>query len=198
MNINKTIPMTRLLATLAFLTICHASAKAQIDIGTKLGGVTTDVRNNANFSDKNRLSYQFGLYLNFDALPLIGVQTEVLYNRTRVQSVKAIDGLSDGMKGMGYWSLPVIVQVKPLPFLRLGVGPQWNFHTNRYKYKLNGDREAFSNYMSVALDAQVKVRSSTRLYLRLNKGLQHFENLADGNNGRINRWEFGIQRSFTK
>lgn len=190
--------MKRILVILAFLALCNASANAQIDIGSKIGGVTTDVRNNANFSDQNRLSYQFGLYLNFDALPLIGLQTEVLYNRTRVKTLESIDGLKDGMKGMGYWSLPLLFQIKPLPFLRLAAGPQWNYHTNKYKYKLEGGGQAFNNFMSMAFDAQLKVGSSNRLYLRMNRGLQRFENLADGNAGKINRWEFGIQRSFMK
>lgn len=190
--------MKRTLVTLTFIAIYNSSAIAQIDIGAKIGGVTTDVRKNVNFSDKNRLSYQFGLYFNFDALPLIGVQSEILYNRTRVQNIETIDGLKAGMKGMGYWSLPVLFQVKPLPFLRLGAGPQWNLHTNRYKYRLNDDREAFGNFMSLALDAQIKVRSATRLYLRINKGIQRFEHISDGNAGQINRWEFGIQRSFMK
>jgi|GEM_PF-3543496 len=190
--------MKKTLTTLAFITICKFSAIAQIDIGTKIGGVTTDVRGNSNFSDKNRLSYQFGLYLNFDALPLVGLQTEILYNRSRVQNIKTINGLDAGMKGMGYWSLPVLFQVKPLPFLRLGAGPQWNFHTNRYRYKLNDDREAFKNFTSLVLDAQLKISESMRLYIRRNKGIQRFENLSDGNSGKINRWEFGIQRSFMK
>lgn len=190
--------MRKTLMILAFTAICNSSAIAQIDIGTKIGGVTTDVRNNSNFSDKNRLSYQFGLYLNFDALPLIGVQSEILYNRTRVQNLAASGGLDAGLKGMGYWSLPILFQVKALPFLCFGAGPQWNFHTNRYKYKLNDDQQAFRNFTSLALDAQIKVRSATRLYLRLNKGIQSFENLPDGNRGKINRWEFGIQRSFMK
>lgn len=190
--------MKKTLMILAFIAICTSSAIAQIDIGTKIGGVTTDVRNNSNSSDKNRLSYQFGLYLNFEALPLFDLQTEFLYNRTRIQNNNAIDGLNSGVKGMGYWSLPVLFQINPLPFLRIGAGPQWNFHTNTSKYKLNDDRQAFKNFTSFAFDAQVKVESSSRLYLRLNKGIQRFENISDGNTGKIDRWEFGIQRSFSK
>lgn len=190
--------MRKTLALLTLTALFNFSAAAQIDIGAKLGGVTTDVRGNSNFSDKNRLSYQFGLYLNFDALPLFGVQTEIMYNRTRVQNTEVVDGLKTGMKGMGYWSLPILFQVKALPFLRLGAGPQLNFHTNRYKYRLNDDQEAFKNFMSVVLDAQVKVSSSLRLYLRMNRGIQRFENISDGQHGKINRWEFGIQRSFMK
>lgn len=198
MNINTYMPIKKTIAILAFITIYNSSAFAQIDIGTKIGGVTTDVRNNSNFSDKNRLSYQFGLYLNFEAFPLINLQSEILYNRTRVQNINAIDGLNAGMKGMGYWSLPILFQIEPLSFLRLGAGPQWNFHTNKYKYRLSDDRQAFRNFTSFAVDAQVKLQGATRLYLRLNKGIQRFENISDGNRGRINRWEFGIQRSFNK
>ncbi|WP_342330774.1 hypothetical protein [Pedobacter sp. FW305-3-2-15-E-R2A2] len=185
-------------AILALVTICNSSALAQVDIGYKFGGVSTDVRANSNFSDKNRISYQLGLYLNFDPLPFLSLQTEVLYNRTRLQNMVAVDGLKTGMKGMGYWSVPLLFQVNPLPFLRVGAGPQWNFHTNRYKYRIAENQQAFKNFMSLALDAEVKVSTATRLYIRLNKGIERFENISDGKNGRINRWEFGIQRSLMK
>jgi hypothetical protein len=185
-------------AILALVTICNSSALAQVDIGYKFGGVSTDVRANPNFLDKNRISYQLGLYLNFDPLPFLSLQTEVLYNRTRLQNMVAVDGLKTGMKGMGYWSVPLLFQVNPLPFLRVGAGPQWNFHTNRYKYRIAENQQAFKNFMSLALDAEVKVSTATRLYIRLNKGIERFENISDGKNGRINRWEFGIQRSLMK
>lgn len=185
-------------AILALITICNSSALAQVDIGYKFGGVSTDVRANPNFLDKNRISYQLGLYLNFDPLPFLSLQTEVLYNRTRLQNMVAVDGLKTGMKGMGYWSVPLLFQVNPLPFLRVGAGPQWNFHTNRYKYRIAENQQAFKNFMSLALDAEVKVSTATRLYIRLNKGIERFENISDGKNGRINRWEFGIQRSLMK
>lgn len=185
-------------AILALVTICNSSALAQVDIGYKFGGVSTDVRANSNFSDKNRISHQLGLYLNFDPLPFLSLQTEVLYNRTRLQNMVAVDGLKTGMKGMGYWSVPLLFQVNPLPFLRVGAGPQWNFHTNRYKYRIAENQQAFKNFMSLALDAEVKVSTATRLYIRLNKGIERFENISDGKNGRINRWEFGIQRSLMK
>lgn len=185
-------------AILVFVTICSSSALAQVDVGYKFGGVTTDVRGNPNFSDKNRISYQLGLYLNFDPLPFLSLQTEVLYNRTRVQNIVAVDGLKTGMQGMGYWSLPLLFQVNPVPFLRIGAGPQWNFHTNRYKYRITDDQQAFKNFMSLALDAELKVSGSTRLYIRMNKGIERFENISDGKSGKINRWEFGIQRSLIK
>lgn len=171
---------------------------AQVDIGTKLGAVSTSISNSGTFAEKTRYSYQAGLYLSFEAPVLIAVQTEFLYNRTRLQTNNLIDGLNPGMKKMGYWSLPLMVQIKPISFIRLGAGPQWNFHTNPEKYKLDNGENAFKSYLSFVGNVQLKVSNTTQLYFRYNRGLQRFENLNDRRQGKINRIEFGIQESLIR
>ena len=100
-----------------------------------------------------------------------------------------------GLKGMGYWSIPLLLQLKPVNFIRIGLGPQWNFQSNRDKYKLQNGQNAFKNYVSLALDAQLKLSSKTRIYFRYNKGLQSFENLTIRDAPRMNRLEFGLMQS---
>lgn len=190
--------MKKILMILAIGGACSFSAMAQVDIGTKLGGVTTMIRNNTSFSEKTRLSYQAGLYLSIEPIPFFSVQTEFLYNRTRVNNQHGEGKLESGLKGMGYWSVPVVFQIRPVSFLRLGAGPQWNFHTNPGKYKLTDEVNAFKNFTSLVFDAQLKISSSTRIYARFNQGLKSFENLNDGINGKINRFEFGLQQSLLK
>jgi hypothetical protein len=165
-----------------------------IDFGTKLGAVGTKINHN-DFYGTIRYSYQAGVYLSFEALPLFSFQTEFLYNRVRVDNLKDYPGLDAGLKGMGYWSIPVLLQLKPVNFIRIGLGPQWNFQSNRDKYKLQNGQDAFKNYVSLALDAQLKLSSKTRIYFRYNKGLQSFENLTTRDAPRMNRLEFGLMQS---
>lgn len=180
-----------------FMILSVTRLQAQIDLGSKLGAVGTQIAGNGNFSDDFRYSYQAGLYLSFDAPILFGVQTEFLYNRTRFENPDHLSGLEPGLKRMGYWSLPVLFQLRPMSFIKIGAGPQWNIHTNAGKYKLANGENAFKNYLSFAVNAQLKVSKSTQFYIRYNKGLRSFENINDGHSGKINRFEFGIQQSIT-
>lgn len=180
--------------TLAFCLFISTKAHAQIDFGTKIGGTSTLISGNNNFSGKARFSYQAGVYLSFDA-PLIGLQTEFLYNRTVFENVNTVDGLLAGKKKMGYWSLPVLLQIRPLSFIKIGAGPQWNINANSSKYKLDNNDYAFKNYLSFVANLQIKVSKSTQLSFRYNKGLKSFENFNDDHSGKINRFEFAIMQS---
>lgn len=171
---------------------------AQVDLGTKLGMTSTSISANNSFADRNRYSYQAGLYLNFETPTFVSVQAEILYNRTRFEYIKEVDGMNPGIKKMGYWSLPVLLQLKPLEFFKIGAGPQLNLHSNSDKYQLDNNVKAFKNYLSFVANAQLKVGHTSQLYFRYNKGLTSFENLNDGRKGKINRFEFGIQKSITK
>lgn len=183
--------------TLTFCLFIYQNAHSQIDFGTKIGASSTSVSGNNNFSGKSRYSYQAGLYLSFDAPLLIGVQTEVLYNRTVFENIKPVNGLATGKKKMGYWSLPVLVQIRPVSFIKIGAGPQWNINANTSKYKLDNKEKAFKNYLSFVANFQIKVSTATQLSFRYNKGLKTFENLNDGHTGKINRFEFGIMQSIS-
>lgn len=174
-----------------------SDVSAQVDVGTKLGAVGSQVSGNDNFSGDTRYSYQAGLYLSFDAPILFSLQTEFLYNRTRIEMPGHVQGLDEGMKRMGYWSLPLLLQIRPLSFIKIGGGPQWNIHTNASKYKLDNGENAFKNYLSFVVNAQLKISKSTQFYLRYNRGIRSFENINDGNSGKINRIEFGIQQSIS-
>lgn len=182
--------------TLAFCLFILKKAHSQIDFGTKIGATSTSVSGNNNFSGKHRYSYQAGLYLSFDA-SFIGVQTEALYNRTVFESINPVNGLLTGKKKMGYLSLPVLIQLRPLSFIKIGAGPQWNIIANTSKYKLYNNANAFKNYLSFVANVQIKVSKSTQLSFRYNKGVKTFENLGDGHTGKINRFEFGIMQSIS-
>lgn len=182
---------------LAISLFISLKAHAQIDFGTKIGATSTSVSGNSNFSGKSRYSYQGGLYLSFDAPLLIGVQTEVTYNRTVFESINQVNGLVTEKKKMGYWSLPVLVQIRPVSFIKIGAGPQWNINANKSKYKLDNQDNAFKNYLSFVANLQIKVSNSSQLSFRYNRGLKTFENLSDGNTGKINRFEFGIMQSIS-
>lgn len=167
-----------------------------LHIGLKFGGNFSRPDGKA-FADKARFGYELGGYASFDFIPFIGIQSELLYNRTMFESYAYTgdDGvkIDAGKKGIGYWSVPVMVRLNLGKILTLNAGPQWNILANKDKYKLSNDENALRNYVSFVTGLQLNVAGGRlRVYGRLGIGGEDFSTVKTGKKSTISQIQFGI------
>jgi hypothetical protein len=177
---------------LAVLVFCLAdTAQAQkLKIGIR-GGANANKIEGKSFSDEFRYGYHLGGALEMMFGKAIGIQPEVLFNQSNLRTGYSFDTLYRSINPgtlkevrLNYLSIPILLNVKPFPFLTLQAGPQFGILMSTDRTLLEDGGEAFRNgNFSMVGGVQLHIMQF-RVYGRYSVGLN---NLNDIDNR--DRWQ---------
>jgi hypothetical protein len=177
---------------LAVLVFCLAdTAQAQkLKIGIRGGANANKIEGKA-FSDEFRYGYHLGGAVEMMFGKAIGIQPEVLFNQSNLRTGYSFDTLYRSINPgtlkdvrLNYLSIPILLNVKPFPFLTLQAGPQFGILMSTDRTLLEDGGEAFRNG-NFAMVGGVQLHiMQFRVYGRYSVGLN---NLNDIDNR--DRWQ---------
>jgi hypothetical protein len=156
--------------------VIHTQAQG-FHLGIKAGANLFKV-DGESFSQEFQFGYAVGAFSELNFTPNFGIQPEVMFNQTNYRtatnfsSVYEVNGY-DGVKGkLNYLSIPVLLSLRPIPFLSILVGPQFGILLNPDEHLVANGEEAFKKGdVSLVGGAQLnlmKLKLGARYVLGLN------------------------------
>jgi hypothetical protein len=170
---------------LAVLVFCMAdTVQAQkLKIGIR-GGANANKIDGKSFSDEFRYGYHLGGAVEMMFGKAIGIQPEVLFNQSNLRTGYSFDTLYRSINPgtlkdvrLNYLSIPILLNVKPFPFLTLQAGPQFGILMSTDRTLLEDGGEAFRNgNFSMVGGVQLHIMQF-RLYGRYSVGLNNLNEI---------------------
>jgi hypothetical protein len=170
---------------LAVLVFCMAdTVQAQkLKIGIR-GGANANKIDGKSFSDEFLYGYHLGGAVEMMFGKAIGIQPEVLFNQSNLRTGYSFDTLYRSINPgtlkdvrLNYLSIPILLNVKPFPFLTLQAGPQFGILMSTDRTLLEDGGEAFRNgNFSMVGGVQLHIMQF-RLYGRYSVGLNNLNEI---------------------
>ncbi|MFT3824260.1 MAG: porin family protein [Chitinophagaceae bacterium] len=112
------------------------------------GGANIFKVDGESFKDEFRFGYNVGAFAELNFSKVIGIQPEVLWSQTNYRTGEKFSdiypGGVDDVKGkLNYLSIPILLSVRPAPFLSLQAGPQFGILLNQDKTLVKNGEDAF-------------------------------------------------------
>ena len=130
---------------------------------SNLGGSDWDV------NSYYKTSFHGGLFLDISLLGLVGVETGAYYSRKGYVDITHIEEgviLQESDYTYNYIDIPVLLRIKPIPFVSLFAGPQASFFLNQSNVIIDADGNESTDNMEYdfnAFDFSVVVGTHTNL-----------------------------------
>lgn len=161
--------------TLSLCTITATQAQLPFKIGVKLGANLNKL-DGQSFKDGFKVGYLVGGFVDLKVAKSISLQPELLFSQTTSTVSSSIFNAAQAKKlNLHYMSIPIIVNYKLLPMLKLQVGPQFGVLLNSNESILQSGARSFkSGDFSAVVGAQVNI-------LKFNAGLRYVIGLTDIN-----------------
>ena len=161
--------------TLSLFTITATQAQLPFKIGVKLGANLNKL-DGQSFKDGFKVGYLVGGFVDLKVAKSISLQPELLFSQTTSTVSSNIVNADQAKKlNLHYMSIPIIVNYKLLPMLKLQVGPQFGVLLNSNESILQSGAKSFkSGDFSAVVGAQVNI-------LKFNAGLRYVIGLTDIN-----------------
>lgn len=118
-----------LMLAMFILTVTNAKAQS-LSYGVKVGANYSNVYDSEgeNFVADSKLGFAAGGFVSFTLLGIIGVQPEVLFSQKGFKSSGTYFGTTYEMtRTTNHIDAPIMVAVKPIPFITLLFGPQFSY-----------------------------------------------------------------------
>ncbi|MFZ9660420.1 MAG: porin family protein [Chitinophagaceae bacterium] len=169
MKISKAI-----LTTVIIFAAATVSAQG-IKFGAKAGATLTRIDNNS-FSDQFKYGYHLGGFAELMFSKHLGVQPELLFNQTALQTAQNFSQIYSGgvdlanvkLNGL---AIPVLLNWKPNKFIVLQAGPQFSILRSKEQTLIQNVANSFkSNDVSILYGAQLNLLGF-RIYGRYLLGL---------------------------
>ena len=176
------------------LTLCMLHSHAQgFHLGIKAGANLFKVNGQA-YSDEFKFGYNVGAFSEINFTPNIGIQPELLFNqtnyRTGTEFSQVYSGGIDNYKGkLNYLSIPVLLNLRPIPLLSILVGPQFGILLNKDQHLTSQVKQAFkSGDFSLVAGAQLNL-ASLKVGARYVIGLNNINDVEDQNSWKNQGWQ---------
>ncbi len=132
---------TVLISSVSFAQGFHLGVKAGANI-FKVDGQS--------FKDEFKFGYNVGAFAEINFNKVIGIQPEVLWSQTNYRTGDRFssiypEGVNDVKGKLNYLSIPILLSVRPAPFLSLQAGPQFGILINQDKTLVKNGQDAFKN-----------------------------------------------------
>jgi len=165
------------------LLLAMLQSQAQgFHLGIKAGANLFKV-DGQSFSQEFQFGYAVGAFSEINFMPNLGIQPEVMFNQTNYRTASSFSqvyqvGGYDDIKGkLNYLSIPVLLNLRPIPFLSLLVGPQFGILLNPDEHLVDNARDAFKKgEISAVGGAQLNL-ASLKLGARYVIGLSNINNI---------------------
>lgn len=186
---------TKIILFVGALFFCAASFGQKFTIGIK-GGANLGKISGMAFKDEYKLGYQIG---GFATIPLgkrVGIQPEVLFNQTNVDTSSSFSDVYNFKNinnvELKQLTIPILLNINLNKYLTLQAGPQFGVAINQNKNLLENGKDAFkSGDFAITGGLQVNLMKF-RLYGRFTGGMTNLDNIGDKENWKVQNISVGI------
>ncbi|MCU0380304.1 MAG: PorT family protein [Chitinophagaceae bacterium] len=194
--------MKPILLTLSLVLALHATQAQRLKFGIR-GGANINKIEGVSFSDEFTYGYHLGGGLEMMFGKVIGIQPEVLFNQSNLQTGYSFDTLYQSVNPgtiknvkLNYLSIPILLNIKPLPFLTLQAGPQFGILMSQEKSMLEDGKEAFRNgNISMVGGIQIHLMQF-RIYGRYGVGLNNMNDIDNRDKWKSQTGQVGLAYMF--
>ncbi|MEO6949914.1 MAG: porin family protein [Ginsengibacter sp.] len=185
----------KIVAFAIFLFICSAGFSQGFTIGIK-GGANIGKISGKAFKDSYTLGYQVGGFVTIPIAGRLGIQPEVLFTQTNVDTASGFDQIYQfnnvGNIKLNSLSIPIMINLNVNKYLTLQAGPQFGIIIDQNKSLLQNGEEAFKQgNFSLAGGAQLNL-TKFRVYGRYVGGLTNLDNVGNKESWKANAIQLGI------
>ncbi len=185
-----------LVLSLALLTGALHSQAQGFHLGIK-GGANLFKVDGESFNQEFKFGYNVGAFSQINFTPNLGIQPELLFNQTPYHTgdhFSAIyPGGIDDVKGkLNYLTIPVLLNIRPIPLLSILVGPQFGILLNQDEHLVNNAKDAFKKGdFSLVGGAQLNL-ASLMVGARYVIGLNNINDVSDQNSWKNQGWQLYV------
>jgi hypothetical protein len=170
----------------------HTHAQG-LHLGIKAGANLFKV-DGESFSQEYKFGYNIGAFSEINFTPNIGIQPELLFNQTNYRTGTQFSDLYSGginnYEGkLSYLSIPVLLNLRPIPLLSILVGPQFGILLNKNEHLTYQAQQAFkSGDFSLVGGAQLNL-ASIKVGARYVIGLNNINDVNDQSSWKNQGWQ---------
>ena len=195
--------MKFLIVSLLLLATVITSANAQ---GLKLGiraGANMYKIDGKSFDKEFTYGYHAGGSLEIMFSKVFGIQPEVLFNQSNTRTGYSFDTLYKSINPgtlkeikLNYISIPLLLNIRPFPFLTLQAGPQFGILMSKNLPLLQNGKEAFKNGdLTMLAGVQLNILKF-RVYGRYGIGLNNINDIDNKDKWKSQSAQIGLGFNF--
>jgi hypothetical protein len=186
---------TKLLLPAILILISSSAFSQKIHIGFK-GGASINKLDGKSFKDEFSFGYHVGGFVEIGLGKRFGIQPEILFSQTNVDTSSSFSSVYQFKKldkvQLRYLSFPILLNIKPVKYLTLQVGPQFGILTNKSSTLLQNGQQAFkSGDFSMLGGAQVNI-SHLKIYARYAVGLNNINDIDNKEKWKNQSIQLGV------
>jgi len=175
--------------------VCQASMAQKIHVGFK-GGANINKLSGKSFKEEFSFGYQLGGFVEIGLGKKFGIQPEILFSQTNVDTSKTFSSVYQFKKldkvKLNYLSFPILLNIRPVKMLTLQVGPQFGILMNQSSTVLQNGQKAFkSGDFSMLGGVQVNI-SHFLVYGRYAVGLSNINDIDNQESWKNQSIQLGI------
>jgi opacity protein-like surface antigen len=194
--------MKPILLTLTLVLALHTVQAQRLKFGIRAGANINKIEGKS-FSDEFSYGYHLGGGFEMMFGKTIGIQPEVLFNQSNTQTGYSFDTLYKSINPgtlkqvkLNYLSIPILLNIKPLPFLTLQAGPQFGILMTQQRSLLEDGRAAFrSGNFSMVGGVQLHIMQF-RIYGRYGVGLNNMNDIDNRDKWKSQTGQVGLAYMF--
>jgi Outer membrane protein beta-barrel domain len=184
------------LLIISALTLCTSLTFAQgLKIGIK-GGASINKITGQSFKNQFSFGYHVGGFATIKISDKIGIQPEVLFNQTNVDTSSKFSDIYafnkvNGVK-LNQLSIPLLLNYSPNKFVSFQVGPQYSILMNKDKTFIANGKDAFkAGDFSMLGGIQLNI-SKIRVYGRYAVGLSNLNDIDNKEQWKSQSVQLGV------
>lgn len=175
--------MKPILITLVLLFVLHESQAQRLKFGIRAGANIHKI-DGKSFTSEFNYGYHLGGAFEIMFGSVVGIQPEVLFNQSNTRTGYSFDTLYRSINPgtikdvkLNYMSIPVLLNIRPVPFLTLQAGPQFGILMSKNRSLLEDGQEAFKQgNISLVGGVQLNILQF-RIYGRYGVGLNNMNDI---------------------
>lgn len=159
----------------------HSQAQG-FHLGIKAGANLFKI-DGESFSQEFQYGYAAGVFSEIYFTPTLGIQPEVMFNQTNYRTASSfsqvyqVSGFDDIKGKLDYLSIPVLLNIRPIPFLSLLIGPQFGILLNPNEHLVDNAQQAFTKGAVSAVGGAQLNLASVKIGARYVIGLTDINNI---------------------
>jgi len=181
------------------LLFAGSTASAQgFHLGVRAGANMTRL-DSKSFSEEFKYGYHAGLAAEIMFSKYFGIEPDVLSNQSNLQTGHAFDTLYKSLNPgtiknvrLNYLTIPILLDIRPLPFLTLQAGPQFGILMSKKQNLLEDGKSAFTNG-NLAMVGGVQLNLlNFRVYGRYSVGLNSVNDIDNRDSWKSQTVQLGV------
>jgi hypothetical protein len=191
--------MRKSIIILTIATLSAAGVSAQgFQLGIRAGEIMNSI-DGKSFSEQFKYGYHAGLAAEIMFSKHVGIEPGVYFNQSNLQTGYSFDTLYKSINPgtlkevrLNYLTIPVLLDVRPLPFLTLQMGPQFGILMSSSNTLLQNGKSAFTNG-NLAMVGGVQLNLlKFRIYGRYAVGLNSVNDIDGRDSWRSQSVQLGV------